>query len=423
MNKTIEPGTLTGTVEIPASKSVVHRLLICAALGKKPVKIELRGISEDIKATAACLNNLGMSTEVSENDIKVFPVATGENSAEMPRLPCGESGSTLRFMIPVVGALGREACFVMKGRLSERPLRPFNELLCEKGMQIRRDDADGEKRLCCSGQLRPGRFLLPGNISSQFFTGLLLALPLLDGDSDVRAEGASESEGYLRITENVLRSAGIVFEKTGPAEWYVPGGQSFRLSGTVAAEGDWSGAAFPLCLGALSKTGVVVRGLDLNSAQGDRAILGILREFGAVTECEEGFIRTLSNRKIPMTIDAGPIPDLIPALSVLLCATEGESRIINASRLRLKESDRLTSTAMMLRSLGGTVEELTDSLIIHGTGRLRGGTVDACGDHRIAMSAAVAAAMCESPVTVLGAECVAKSYPDFWDHLEELRTE
>ena len=423
MNKTLEPGTRTGTVEIPASKSVVHRLLICAALGNNPVKIELRGISEDIKATAACLNNLGMRTVVSGNNITVFPGEAGEKSTEVPQLPCGESGSTLRFLLPVVGALGREACFLMKGRLSERPLRPFRELLCENGMEIRRDDAECERRLFCSGQLRPGRFLLPGNISSQFFTGLLLALPLLNGDSDIQAEGASESAGYLRITENVLHSAGIVFEKTGPAEWHIQGRQLFRLPETVAAEGDWSGAAFPLCLGATSNTGVTVRGLNLNSAQGDMAILGILREFGVAAECREDSVRILSDRNKPMTIDAGPIPDLIPVLSVLACAAKGESRIINAARLRLKESDRLSSTAMMLRSLGGTVEELADSLIIHGTGRLKGGTVDACGDHRIAMSAAVAATMCESAVTVLGAECVAKSYPDFWDHFEELRTE
>lgn len=424
MNKTVEPHTGTGTIRIPSSKSVVHRQLICAALGERPTGIALRGLSDDILATATCLDRIGMRTQITEDRIRVFPMPLKTERTFIPDLPCGESGSTLRFLLPVAGALGKKVRFLMRGRLSDRPLEPFGSLLQEHGMVIRREDTyEGGKTLLCSGQLSPGCFTLPGNISSQFFTGLMLALPLLKEDSVLRAEGLVESEGYLHITERVLQDAGIVFEKSGPAEWQVPGRQVYRLPENVKAEGDWSSAAFPLCLGALSEPGVTVMGLDLNSLQGDKAILNILHKFGAITECEGDTVHVRKGKSLPLIIDASAIPDLIPVVSILACAADGESRIDNAARLRLKESDRLSSTAQMIAALGGTVKELPDGLIIHGTGRLKGGTVDAYGDHRIAMSAAVAAAVCDSPVTVLGAECVNKSYPSFWKHIEELRAE
>ena len=424
MIKVVKHGPRTGSVTAPSSKSVAHRLLICAALGDRPVRIELTGLSDDILATAACLERLGTQVTVHDNSINVCPQITETDGEDKTELPCGESGSTLRFMIPVVGALGREASFIMEGRLPERPLSPYDIVLQEKGMTIRREIRDGGERiLACSGYLRHGVFSLPGDISSQFFTGLMLALPMLKGDSILLAEGKMASEGYLRLTENILMQSGIVFQKKTPTEWRIPGRQAFRLPERVFTEGDWSGAAFPLCLGAFSKAGVTVYGLNMASLQGDRSILNCLEKFGASAECIGDAVKVSSNSSEPFIIDAEPIPDLIPVLSVLACAAKGDSRIINAGRLRLKESDRLRSTANMIAALGGDVDELEDGLVIYGTGSLEGGTVDSCNDHRIAMSAAVAAGICRKDVTVLGAECVRKSYPAFWDHMEEMRVE
>ena len=424
MIKRIQAGTRTGSVKIPSSKSVVHRLLICAALGKSPVKIRFTGFSDDILATAACLDQLGMRTVADDNSITVYPLTEIRDSTDTPKLPCGESGSTLRFLIPVLGALNREACFIMEGRLSERPLSPYDAVLKSKGMTIRKDNlSGGEKRLYCSGQLRNGVFSLPGNISSQFFTGLMLALPMLSGNSVIIAEGTMASEGYLRVTESVLQQSGIVFQNPKAMEWRIPGDQVFRLPDNVTAEGDWSGAAFPLCLGALSTAGVSVSGLNMKSLQGDRGILDCLSAFGADIKCAGDEVTASLGMTEPIIIDAAPIPDLIPALSVLACAARGESRIINAERLRHKESDRLHSTAKLITALGGNVEELEDGLVIHGTGRLEGGIVDSYNDHRIAMSAGVAASICRKDVTVLGAECVSKSYPSFWNDLEEMKLE
>ena len=424
MIKRIKAGTRIGTVTIPASKSFVHRLLICAALGKRPVKINLTGLSDDIMATAVCLTQLGIQTAVEDSSITVYPQKEIYNKSDIPKLPCGESGSTLRFLIPVLGALDRAAWLIMEGRLPERPLSPYDAVLQNKGMTIRREIlVGGEKALYCSGRLNPGIFSLPGNISSQFFTGLMLALPMLNGDSVLHAEGDMASEGYLRITESILRQSGIAFEKTTPAEWRIHGGQSFQLPEEVKAEGDWSGAAFPLCLGALSSGGISVLGLNRNSIQGDRNIMDCLRAFGAEIRCGEDEVAVSLDRKEPINIDAAPIPDLIPVLSVLACAARGDSRIINAERLRHKESDRLHSTAQMIAALGGNVDELEDGLVIHGTGSLEGGTVDSCNDHRIAMSAGVAASICRKDVTILGSECVSKSYPSFWNDLEEMKLE
>ncbi|MCR5135967.1 MAG: 3-phosphoshikimate 1-carboxyvinyltransferase [Oscillospiraceae bacterium] len=423
--QTVRTGERSGEVRIPSSKSVVHRLLICAALGEKPVRIRLRGLSDDILATADCLRALGAEIQTEEGALLVSPVpqasaAEGDTdspgSHEIPELPCRESGSTLRFLLPVAGALGREVLLKMEGRLPQRPLAPFDRVLAGGGMEIRREG----DRLHCSGALRSGNYDLPGNVSSQFFSGLLMALPRLEGESRLRCQGELESADYLGITESVLQEAGIVFRKPEQGTWLIPGRQNCALPETVQAEGDWSSVAFFLSMGALSEKGILVRGLRRDSGQGDRRILDCLRDFGASVELREDGILARSVERRPFRLDAGPVPDLVPVLAVLACAARGDTVISNASRLRLKESDRLRTTAALIRSLGGKVTETEDGLIVHGTGRLAGGGAEACGDHRIAMSAAVAAVIAEAPVTVHGAQCVSKSYPGFWEDLEAL---
>ena len=410
MNITLRAGALHGTVAIPASKSQAHRLLICAALGKTPVTLLCDGFSEDIIATAQCLRALG--TEVTlENDslIRLVPGPTAGDCL----LPCGESGSTLRFLLPVAAALGARATFHRLGRLPQRPLSPLDAELTRHGVTLTDCDAD----LTASGRLVPGDYTLPGNVSSQFISGLLLALPLLDGDSTLTVTGTVESAAYIAMTEDALRLSGVRFSKDGWT-YRIPGGQTYALPETCPVEGDWSNAAFFLCAGALSPKGVTVTGLNNNSSQGDRAVVDILREFGAQVSVSGDTVTVCAAPLRALTIDANPIPDLIPVLSVVAACAQGETRITGAARLRLKESDRLTTTANLLRSLGGSVEELPDGLIIRGT-PLTSGTVDACRDHRIAMSAAIAASCCG--VTVEGRNCVRKSYPRFWEDYAQLK--
>ena len=416
MNKCISPGSCSGAVRIPSSKSVVHRLLICAALGEKDVCIRLKGLSKDIQATANCLQALGAEISMSENELRVRPAAGGKSDGSERILPAGESGSTLRFLVPVVGALEQKADCVMEGRLSRRPMAPFDSLLREHGMSIRQE---GEI-LHCGGRLRGGVFRLPGNVSSQYFTGLLLALPLIEEDSSLLVDGELESAAYVALTEDVLNLAGVRADRVNSREWHVSGGQTPKLPDKVSAEGDWSNAAFFLCAGALSEGGISVSGLNPASAQGDREILRALRAFGAEVAEKGDDVRVRRHVAHPLCLEAGEIPDLVPVLAVLCCGAEGTSEIRGAARLRLKESDRLHTTVALINSLGGRAEELSDGIRITGSGRLRGGEVDAYNDHRIAMSAAVASLLCDAPVTVSGAECVEKSYPAFWHDFESV---
>ena len=417
MIKTILPGMRFGDVRIPSSKSIVHRLLICAALGQEKMTIRYDGLSRDIRATADCLNALGADIRAGEKELRITPIAK-QKQTEKAFLPAGESGSTLRFLIPLAGALGRQADFHMEGRLSERPLAPFDQLLREHGMSLRREG----QILHCEGQLDGGMFRLPGNISSQYFSGLLMALPILSGESRLQTEGEMESAAYVRLTEEVLHMADVRFVRENKSTWTISGCQTPHLPQTVRAEGDWSNAAFFLCAAALSETGIRVSGLNPSSVQGDRQILQILREFGAEIMTDQDCISVRQGTRCPLSIDAMAIPDLVPVLAILSCGAEGTSRITGASRLRWKESDRLKATTALIHSLGGEAEELPDGIIVHGNGRLSGGKIDAFNDHRVAMSAAVAAVLCSEPVIVPKAECVEKSYPAFWRDFEKLHS-
>ena len=414
MNKRLSPGERWGCVRIPASKSQAHRLLILAALGRKETRIVCDGISKDIAATIACLNALGAQIQEEESCLKVQPIR--QIPAGVCLLPCGESGSTLRFLLPVVGALGASAVFLREGRLPQRPLAPLDRELREHGVTLRSEGA----ALHVSGQLLAGDYTLPGNVSSQYISGLLMALPFLEGDSRLLVTGNVESAAYITMTEDALRLAGVRVPKEN-WEYVIPGGQRASMPGQLTVEGDWSNAAFFLTLGALSPKGMKIMGMNPESHQGDRAVLELLRGFGALVETGEDGVLVRRGALRGQVIDAAPIPDLIPVLSVLAAGAEGETRIVNAGRLRLKESDRLKTTAALLRDLGGTVEELEDGLVIHGRGSLRGGAVDSAGDHRIAMSAAVASCLCREPVELSDGDCVAKSYPGFWDDFETLR--
>jgi len=391
MNRTIHPRPLRGTIRAIPSKSMAHRLLICQALADDHRPIA--GDSADLTATRACLQALRTSH---------------------PVLPCGESGSTLRFLLPVAAALGQEAAFVMAGRLPERPLFPLDRELERHGVTLTRPQPH---ILHCEGQLRSGSYTIPGNISSQFVSGLLFALPLLEEPSTLTVTGRMESAPYVRMTLAALRQFGVEIPEDHQTFFVSP--QSCRRPDAVSVEGDWSNAAFWLCAGALGGP-VTVTGLNPDSLQGDRAIVPILRQFGARVEICGDAVTASSGCLHAVDIDAANIPDLIPALSVVAAAASGTTRIRNAARLRLKESDRLRAICRMLQALGAQVQQTDDGLVIQGGNALTGGTVDCCGDHRMAMAAAVAAALCRNPVTVPGAEAVEKSDPGFWRDLDGL---
>ncbi len=378
MNLTITPVKLSGTVTPPPSKSQAHRLLICAALAGEGSIIHNLADSQDIRATRRCLAELTADRRT------------------LPELDCGESGSTLRFLIPLALALRGGGIFTGHGRLMERPQKPYFDLFEEKG--VRYEQKDGV--LAVKGRLTPGEYRLPGNVSSQFFTGLLLALPLLDGPSAIIPTTPLESEGYIGMTLDAMREFGVDIASTRslPPHYLISGGQKYR-GAEVTVEGDWSQAAFWYAANCLGCT-VDVRGVSQYSTQGDRVIESCCLELSQPGDTE---------------IDMSGCPDLAPPVAAAAAVRQGTARLVNAGRLRIKESDRLAAITAALNALGARVAEHPDSLTIYGRDSLAGGTVDCCNDHRIAMMAAIAATCCREPVTLLGAECVAKSYPDFWD--------
>lgn len=414
MNRILPPGDRSGSVRAPGSKSQAHRALILAAIGQEETAVVCHGFSGDIAATVRCLAALGAGIRRRGDTLLVTPLSAPPEGVR--HLACGESGSTLRFLLPLAGVLGAQAVFHMDGRLPQRPVEPLLRALVRQGMSIRR----GENSLYVSGRLRPGDFSLPGNVSSQYLSGVMMALPLLPGPSRLTVEGTLASGGYVALTEQMLRQGGIRFARRGD-RWDIPGQQRCALPREVRIQGDWSAAAVFLCIGALQRSGVTVRGLELSSCQGDRQVLEILEQMGAQVSCTQKGVTVCRGRELRgVEIDAGPIPDLVPALSVLAAAAGGDSRIVNAGRLRTKESDRLSSSAALIADLGGQVQEQAEGLLIRGGGLL-GGRGDSRGDHRIAMSAAVAACACRRAVTVTRSQCVDKSYPAFWRDFASLK--
>jgi 3-phosphoshikimate 1-carboxyvinyltransferase len=386
-------------------------------LADKPTTIECDGGSDDIAATADCLSALGAKIERESGVYVVHPLKR-EGDNDTATLGCGESGSTFRFMLPIVGTLGRKASFILKGRLPERPLSPLYEELVRHGAEL---SPQGTVPFVSAGRIVPGPYSLDAGVSSQFISGLLFALPLLNGDSELRLTGRAESFPYIELTLAMLEIFGIKTEFKNNV-FFIPGGQTYRSPGKARVEGDWSNAAFWLSAGAIGKGSVTCTDLNLKSRQGDRAILDILLKFGAHIEVKENDSAvTISSGKLRgIEIDARDIPDLVPVLAMVGAAAEGTTVICNAARLRTKESDRLAAVSAVLSALGADANETADGLIIHGGADLKGGQVSSCGDHRIAMAAAIAATICAGPVVIQGAQAVNKSYPGFFDDLRSL---
>ncbi|MBQ9180350.1 MAG: 3-phosphoshikimate 1-carboxyvinyltransferase [Firmicutes bacterium] len=403
MDITIKPGLLKGEIPAPESKSHAHRLMIAAALAGadgRSFGVSIGEKSEDLQATERCLEAL---------------LGEGASGAiDLPRLYCGESGSTLRFLLPLSVCYGRGAVFYGGGKLPERPLAPLDAEMIRHGVRFERDQQDPHE-ICRTSleegltEMKGGEFRLPGNVSSQYVTGLLLALPLIKEDSKIILTSKLQSRAYVDITLKVLEDFGIDVKVAGEKDmpvYEIKGGQKYILPGEVNPEGDWSNAAFWLVAGALGSD-ISVTGLRSDSPQGDKNI----------TELIELFKSEANSTRI---IDVSEVPDLVPILCVLASLTPGDTEITGGERLRIKESDRIKTTVDMLSALGAEIEERAAGMFIRGKDSLEGGTVDGAGDHRIVMAAAIAATRCDDEVTIIGAEAVNKSYPSFFEKYEQL---
>ena len=415
MDIKIKPHRLSGAIEGIAAKADGHRVLIAAALADKATEIQIDTWSEDLEATLEVLTRMGMTSRRDQDNILiVFPIE------EMPctrTLDCGNSGSTLRFLFPLGAALGCNGfTYIGSERLSERPMGPLIEAMRRHGVLI-----DGEKLpLRVAGQLHGGDFRLPGDVSSQFVSGLLFALPLLIADSRLTLSSAPESDAYIEMTMDTLKKFGVKITRDG-CRFTIPGRQRYVSPGKIRVEKDWSNAAFWLAAGAIGGE-VRVDGVDEASLQSDKAIVDLIRQMcGRETASEP--IPGVTVRKQILTaidIDAAQIPDLVPILAVLGCAARGTTTIYNAARLRIKESDRLKAITENLAALGADIKETADGLVIRGGKPLHGGVVQGHDDHRIVMASAVASLLADGEITIRGAEAVNKSYPGFFNDFKAL---
>lgn len=404
-------GKLHGSIPAQPSKSMAHRLIICGALSDNDCTIDNIIMSDDIAATLSCVHALGVASYFHKKSKNVLHLQNKPRPThEHVEINCRESGSTLRMILPVAAVFSDSVTYTGQGRLLERPMEPYAEAFSANGMEYEGNTV--------KGRLRPGVYSLRGDVSSQFISGLLMALPLLEGDSEIRLTTALESAGYVDMTLSALKLAGINIEETGNG-YKVPGGQKYKLRDCVC-EGDYSHAAFFAVAGALSEEGVTVKGLSSSSQHKDKAIYDILAKMGAIVEADGSSITVKGGSLKGIDADVSDTPDIVPVLAVAMAAAEGTSRITGGERLRLKESDRIATVCENLLKLGCDVTETADGMIINGGKRLKGCAVSSFNDHRIAMSMAVAAALCDGEIELDDGQCVKKSAPQFWDEFKKL---
>lgn len=411
MQVKIKPIKPDGTISAIASKSDAHRAIICAGLSEKRTEIHISHISKDIEATLGCIKKMGADFVKKGNVYEIIPA---KKLFEKPTLDCGESGSTLRFLLPVFSALGCGATFEGTGRLPDRPMGLIVDLLKEHGNSF----SSSKLPITVSGKTTPGTFSIAGNVSSQFISGLLFALPLLSGESVIKLTSKLESSAYVGMTIDTLARFGVNIQQTGN-EFIISATEKYTSPKEYIVEGDWSNAAFFMVLGAIGGK-VTIKNLNQMSCQSDKMILDALSMAGVNYTISENEITVTKSEIKPFDFDVSQCPDLFPVLSVLAAAAKGKSTLYNAQRLRIKESDRIKTTRELLENLGGRAEETEDSLIINGNGKLVGGVADSHNDHRIAMSAFTASAICENAVVLKDAKAIDKSYPSFMEDFEKI---
>lgn len=406
----ITPENLKGRVDMPSSKSYVHRMLMTAAFSRTESVLLGDMSSEDISATLRVLTAFGAKFEFVAGGVIITPASKVERAVA----DCGESGSTLRFSVPISAALGIETTFIGAKRLGERPMEELLNCLTEHGIKVAGDGLP----LKISGKLSAGDYMIDASRSSQYVTGLLLALPLLEGDSTLTVNGEA-SKAYIDITLDVLNDSGAQITGKGNT-FYIRGG-GYSVSGERRAEGDWSNAGFWMVAGLIGDE-ISICNLNPDSRQGDRRVAELLKEAGGDLNWENGRLIVKPSELHAVTFDSDDIPDAVPAMSVALAAANGTSVITGVKRLRIKESDRLAAVLDMLTRLGvrTSYNEEKDGLKIEGVSRFTGATLLSYNDHRLAMASAVAAVRAKSPITLIGAEAVKKSYPAFFADYESL---
>ncbi len=417
MEVIITPRKIGGKIKAVKSKSYAHRALICAAFADRPTEIICASSSDDIEATIECLNALG--AEITRDGDKLWVTPLGENTTAAV-LDCKESGSTYRFILPCVCMYGIETSFKLGGRLPKRPMDVFWKIAERGTIKV---SGKGNETVCVSGKLKGNKFVLPGNVSSQYISGLVMALGMSGRRAVIEITDTIESLGYINITLDVVNKFGIKTEFEGN-KITVHGAKRYKSSGKLEIEGDWSNSAFWLCTAAAEGSELTCEGVDLKSKQGDRALCDVLERFGANLEYGENSVTVKASDKQlhGITIDAKNTPDLIPALAICACAATGDTNVIGAQRLRLKESDRIETVTNTVNALGGKAVVTDDGMIITGS-KLIGGEVSGCGDHRIVMLAACLSTLCNEKVKITGAQACEKSYPKFFEDFKALGAE
>lgn len=412
MNLKVSANKIKGKVDILSSKSELHRILIISALSSGQTTIDYLGVlSKDVIATISCLTELGAKIQIVGNQICVTPIKIVNQNA---KLNCFESGSTLRFMLPVVAHLGANSEFYVQGRLAGRPITPIYNLLKDCGVEL---SADGVYPLKSRGRVNTNQFTISGEISSQFISGLLMAIGYTGLGGKVVVTGDFQSKPYVDITVQIMQKFGVNVQFKDNT--YVVESKTYLSPKSVKAGGDWSNAAFFACLGAISNQ-VSIGGLDINSAQGDRQIVQILNDFGAITSFENDCLTVKKNTLKGIKISVKDIPDLVPAIAIVGCFANGETTIYDAQRLRLKESDRIKSVVQMINCIGGNAQETENGIKILGKNRVTGGSVNSFNDHRIVMASAIASVLCDNGVEIIDAKAVEKSYVDFFNQIKIL---
>ncbi len=415
----IKKSTLKGVVQAPSSKSFAHRIMICCALSRSKCTIKNVSPSDDMDATIGCLTALGVS--ITKQGSTIFMDSTDfvkNNSKEHFTLDCKESGTTLRIMIPICCALGLNVTFIGSGRLPQRPLDEYLTLLPQHGIKIEKGEAS--LPLTVSGQLCGDNFEISPKVSSQYVSGLIFALSLLDNDTTLELSSKLLGGQYVDITTQVMGDFGVKVEKHDTG-YKIKGAQKYRAqkNGEVYVEGDWSQAAFFLCGGAINGD-VEVTNLNTNSCQGDKKIVEILKSLGADIEFTDNGVRVKKSELKGTTIDATDTPDLVPVVALTCTFAQGDTSITGVERLKFKESDRLLSTSEMIKSLGGQATYTTDCMTVKGQKILKGGKVKAYNDHRIVMASAVGALCTENDTVIEDAHAVNKSYSEFFDDYNAL---
>ncbi len=405
-NLTLTPNALNGTVIVPPSKSMAHRAVICASLAAGRSTIKNIQLSDDILATIEGMRSFGAIISYDDQTLTIDGIRNGA-AKESRTINCNESGSTLRFLIPLATLFTGETHFIGQGHLGKRPLEPYQELFDAQSLHYNQATTEN-LQLSVAGPLTPGIYEMRGDISSQFITGMLLTLPLLAGDSVLKITTHLESKGYIDLTLSVLQSFGIVIEQDETGQEYRIKGQQAYSARDYTVEGDYSQAAFWLSANALGNE-LLVNGLDSDSLQGDQAIVSILETVNSGSNDSERII------------EGAQVPDIIPVVALVAALSKGKTKIINLERLRIKESDRLVATQKELTALGAQIEIVGDSLLIEGVSRLSGGQeVWSHKDHRMAMMLAIASTVCQEPIHIKDTDCVKKSYPNFWETFQQL---